>query len=94
MSRLVTRYPAVLARCSTVRFNPRASNGRRYYATHKEHSPPSLLSQHFDQRKATRGSDSVGPFQLGIVQPSTQKVKKWSELSTGGKGAVQLLFLS
>ncbi|KAF8489577.1 TIM21-domain-containing protein [Gautieria morchelliformis] len=44
---------------------------------------PVLLQ--FDQRKPTRSTDTVGPFQLGIVQPSTQKVKKWSELSTGGK---------
>ncbi|KAH7927361.1 hypothetical protein BV22DRAFT_974095, partial [Leucogyrophana mollusca] len=38
--------------------------------------------------RATQRDDSVGPFQLGLSQASLnrgEKVKKWSELSTGGK---------
>lgn len=91
MSRLATRHLALLLvspRHSALNLRP--LNSCRTYATHKDHSPSSLLSQQFDQRKSSRSTDSVGPFQLGIVQPSTQKVKKWSELSTGGKGAVQV----
>jgi mitochondrial import inner membrane translocase subunit TIM21 len=93
MSRLVTRHLVLLpvsSRCSAARLKPRAFHGHRSYATHKDHSPSSLLSPQFEQRKAGRSADSVGPFQLGIVQPSTQKVKKWSDLSTGGKGAVHI----
>ncbi|KAF8587283.1 hypothetical protein K439DRAFT_1385945 [Ramaria rubella] len=72
-------------RCDVVRAKSRAFHGRRSYATHRDHSPSSLLSQQFDQQRNPRGGDGVGPFQLGIVQPSQQKVKKWSELNTGGK---------
>ena len=69
----------------------------RYYATHRD--PPtyvqagvgssSLLSQALDQKKrGFRGEDSVGPFQLGLSQPSFGEgtTKKWSELSPKGKG--------
>lgn len=92
MSRLVTRHLVLLhmsSKRSVAQSKPKAlpSYSRRTYATHQDHSPSSLLSQQFEQRKTSRNADSVGPFQLGIVQPSTQKVKKWSELSNGGKGA-------
>lgn len=63
----------------------------RRFATHRDPLPSSLLTSTLDQKQ--RGNiqgqnDSVGPFALG-VQPSLrhgEKVKKWSELSTGGKG--------
>lgn len=62
----------------------------RPHATHRDAVPSSLLSQALDQKqKATRRNDSVGPFTLGMVQPSMGddvKVKKWSQLSAGGKG--------
>ncbi|KAI0050714.1 hypothetical protein FA95DRAFT_1555434 [Auriscalpium vulgare] len=66
----------------------------RTYATHRDAggfqpSPTSsLLSQALDQKqRGSQKSDSVGPFQLGLSQPSFGEgdVKKWSELSTGGK---------
>lgn len=53
-------------------------------------SGASLLSQALDQKqRSSRGEDSVGPFRLGLIPPTPQDVegvKKWSELSTGGKG--------
>ena len=69
----------------------------RQYATHREgttHAHPrvnssSLLSQALNQKQRTlRREDSVGPFQLGLSQPSYDEVssKKWSELSPKGKG--------
>jgi hypothetical protein len=69
----------------------------RQYATHREatsHTHPrvnssSLLSQALNQKHRTlRREDSVGPFQLGLSQPSYDEVssKKWSELSPKGKG--------
>jgi hypothetical protein len=54
------------------------------------------LSQSLDTgrgRSSTR-PDSVGPFQLGISHQGLrngEKAKKWSELSTGGKGMLQFL---
>jgi import inner membrane translocase subunit TIM21 len=51
-----------------------------------------LLSESLDgQQKRTSGPkhDTVGPFQLGLSQQALRKekpLKKWSELSTGGKG--------
>ncbi|THH18103.1 hypothetical protein EW146_g2830 [Bondarzewia mesenterica] len=65
-------------------------NSSRTYATHRDHDPSSLLSRALDQKQRAAGKrDSVGPFQLGLAQPrfGEEKVKKWSELSTGGKGA-------
>lgn len=64
----------------------------RRYATHKDPViPSSLLSQALDQRhRAARRDDNVGPFQLGIVPPTPEEVgnvKKWSQLSAGGKVA-------
>ncbi|KAG5654048.1 hypothetical protein H0H81_008064 [Sphagnurus paluster] len=60
---------------------------RQYANNHPESS--SLLSESLDtrQRSVPRG-ETVGPFQLGLAQSSLKKgerVKKWSELSTGGK---------
>ena len=53
-------------------------------------SGATLLSQALDQkRRSARGEDSVGPFRLGLIPPTPQdvgEVKKWSELSTSGKG--------
>jgi hypothetical protein len=63
----------------------------RKYATHRDQLPSSLLTNVLDQKAgSTQREDSVGPFQLGLGQPSfgkDEKVRKWSELSTGGKGA-------
>ncbi|GLB36445.1 putative TIM21 [Lyophyllum shimeji] len=63
----------------------------RKYATHRDTdaTQSSQLSHSLDtkQRAVPRG-DSVGPFHLGLAQSSLKKgerVKKWSELSTGGK---------
>lgn len=69
----------------------------RQYATHREehsHTHPgvnssSLLSQALNQKqRRLRREDSVGPFQLGLSQPSYDdgSSKKWSELSPKGKG--------
>jgi import inner membrane translocase subunit TIM21 len=69
----------------------------RQYATHREapsntHPPlssSSLLSQALNQKQRRfRREDSVGPFQLGLSQPSYDdgSSKKWSELSPKGKG--------
>ena len=69
----------------------------RHYATHRDSpthvqpgvSPSSLLSQALDQKqRRSRREDTVGPFQLGLSQPSFGEgtTKKWSELSPKGKG--------
>lgn len=69
----------------------------RQYATHREapsntHTPlnsSSLLSQALNQKQGRfHREDSVGPFQLGLSQPSYDNgsSKKWSELSPKGKG--------
>jgi len=68
----------------------------RHYATHRDSptyvqpgvSSSSLLSQALDQKqRGSRREDSVGPFQLGLSQPSSGQgtQKKWSELSPKGK---------
>ncbi len=67
----------------------------RTYATHRDppiskQSPGPLLSHTLDQRAGARQRDNVGPFQLGLIPPTPRdgaSQKKWSELSTGGKGA-------
>lgn len=52
-----------------------------------------LLSESMDSKQRSRSEprhDNLGPFQLGLSQSALRKgepVKKWSELSTGGKGA-------
>lgn len=65
----------------------------RSYANGHGGTPSSLLTSALDQKQRTSHSankdDSVGPFQLGISQAALrrgEKVKKWSELSVGGKG--------
>ncbi|EPQ61441.1 hypothetical protein GLOTRDRAFT_124721 [Gloeophyllum trabeum ATCC 11539] len=78
-----------LAKCFK---SPPRNACRRAFATHRDPVvPSSLLSQALDQRqRAARREDSVGPFQLGIVPPTPDEVdnvKKWSELSAGGKVA-------
>jgi len=74
-----------------------AANCSRRYATHRNtptyaqpgSSASSLLSQALDQKqRGARREDTVGPFQLGLSQPSFNEgtAKKWSELSPKGKG--------
>jgi mitochondrial import inner membrane translocase subunit TIM21 len=63
----------------------------RKFATHRDHVPSSLLSNVLDQKqRSAHREDSVGPFQLGLVQPTfgpgEKPQPKWSELSTSGKG--------
>lgn len=67
-------------------------------ATHQETPSSSLLSQALDQRRRAAGNaraDTAGPFVLGVTQqPYDQtKVKKWSELTTKGKGEYDLIML-
>ena len=85
-------------RCSSRLSCPRAIFrvvvARRTYATYRgmdfgERSQ--LLTESLDTRQRSEAKqDHVGPFPLGL-SPSTlrkgEKVQKWSELSTGGKGA-------
>lgn len=78
------------------RSSPAVSQGCRRYATHRDPLPSSLLTAALDQKQhGAQRDESVGPFQLG-VQPSIrhgEKVKKWSELSTSGKGVVYFVFM-
>ena len=77
--------------CSRVIF--RVVKAKRTYATYRgmdfgERSQ--LLAESLDTRQRSEAKqDHVGPFQLGL-SPSAlrkgEKVQKWSELSTGGKG--------
>jgi len=64
----------------------------RLYATHRDAVDSSTLSQSLDtKRQAFRPRESVGPFQLASSSlNSTERVKKWSELSTAGKSASSL----
>ena len=69
-----------------------ASPSRRY-ATRRDNldfsEPGSLLSHSLDTNRSEAKHDTVGPFQLGLSQTALrkgEKVPKWSELSTGGKG--------
>ena len=85
-------------RCSSSLSCSRAIFGvvaaRRMYATHRGMDfgdRSQLLSESLDTRQRSEAKqDHVGPFPLGL-SPSTlrkgEKVQKWSELSTGGKGA-------
>lgn len=59
----------------------------RSYATHRRNASE-LLSQTLDVKRGTRREDTVGPFILGVPpsQQSSGNAKKWSELSSGGKG--------
>ncbi|KAI0067762.1 hypothetical protein BV25DRAFT_1819182 [Artomyces pyxidatus] len=76
-------------RCTSV---PRRLS--RAYATHGDRAAfqsataSSLLSEALDQKqRRSQKHDTAGPFQLGLTQPSLEgdNVKKWSELSKGGK---------
>src|SRR6266446_6259745 len=68
---------------------------RRKYATHQSmdfgDSKSQLLNDSSDKKQRSElKHDTVGPFQLGL-SPSAlrkgEKIPKWSELSTGGKGS-------
>ena len=74
-----------------------AAKCSRHYTTHRDtptYAQPgvtssSLLSRALNQKqRGVRREDSVGPFQLGVSPPSSDKgtTKKWSELSPRGKG--------
>jgi hypothetical protein len=89
-----TMNPAVaLLRSQRLTFFPCKLSGcfhtaRRTYATQRA---ADVLSSSLDtkQRGNPRVHDSVGPFQLGVSQAALrngERVKKWSELSTKGKG--------
>lgn len=59
------------------------------HATHRDQPVSSLLSKALDQRQqAARDAhaDNVGPFMMGTIQRTGPKQKKWSELTTKGKG--------
>ena len=83
-----------LSRLSCSRAIFRVVAARRTYATYRgmdfgERSQ--LLAESLDTKQRSEAKqDHVGPFQLGL-SPSAlrkgEKVQKWSELSTGGKGA-------
>lgn len=68
---------------------PSASRG---YATQRSGFDASSLPHSLDTKTnilggRQAGRDSVGPFQLGGSQSfGDEKVKKWAELSTSGKG--------
>ncbi|THV06073.1 hypothetical protein K435DRAFT_744372, partial [Dendrothele bispora CBS 962.96] len=60
----------------------------RNYATHRDTLNSSTLSSSLDTKHHTsRPAESIGPFPIGVTPSSfgTENVKKWSELSTGGK---------
>ena len=59
----------------------------RAYATHRGNASD-LLSQTLDVKRGSRREDTVGPFMLGVPpsKQSAENVKRWSELSAGGKG--------
>lgn len=73
---------------------PRTSRSHitcRSYATHQDPvTASSLLSKTLDQkRRNAQREEYVGPFQLGLISPTprgSENIKKWSELSTAGKG--------
>lgn len=67
----------------------------RRYATRRDNldfsEQGSLLSHSLDTNRSEAKHDTVGPFQLGLSQTALrkgEKVPKWSELSTGGKGVL------
>ena len=78
--------------CSRAVF--RVASARRLYATYRSMDfgeRSKLLSESLDTKQQSEAKeDHVGPFQLGLPPSALQKgekVQKWSELSTGGKGA-------
>ena len=76
---------------ASVRRLPASAVRLRGYVTHRNSGASSLLSQALDQKQRASEHDvreSIGPIPLGMARPSLragEKVKKWSELSTGGK---------
>jgi len=92
---VVRPHSPSFARWTRDRLRPSVTQCSRKYATHRDPLPSSLLTSALDQKqRGPQRDESVGPFQLGM-QPSIrhgEKVKKWSELSTGGKGIVGLRF--
>ncbi|KAJ7596678.1 TIM21-domain-containing protein [Mycena floridula] len=69
-----------------VYYRPCWSASRKYATRRESLDLPHSLDTNSSARPASR--QSVGPFQLGISQSSfgkAQPVKKWSELSAGGK---------
>jgi len=92
------------ARCSArsqkASYNCVLGKSRRKYATHRNNNSmdfgekSQLLSESLDtKRRSEAKHEHVGPFQLGLSASTLrngEKVKKWSELSTGGKGASYL----
>jgi len=95
-SRIVFREPPTLLTGAHKTRTLFAVKYSRHYATHRDtptYAQPgvtssSLLSKALDQKqKGVRREDSVGPFQLGLSQPSFGKgsTKRWSELSPKGK---------
>ena len=96
-SRVVFRELLTLPICTHEGPSLIAAKCSRRYATHRDTptyaqpglSKSSLLSQALDQKqRGSRREDTVGPFQLGLSQPSSNEgsAKKWSELSPKGKG--------
>lgn len=88
-------------RCSVrVHQCARAGSARRKYATHHNMDfggKSKLLSElESKQRSSDAKHDTVGPFQLGLSQSALrkgEKPRKWSELSTSGKGtSCELIF--
>ena len=90
--RLWTHMRCLRLSCSHTRLSVTAP--RRTYATYRDVNfgdRSQLLSQSLDtKQRPEQNQDRVGPFQFGL-SPSAlrrgEKVQKWSELSTRGKGA-------
>lgn len=80
-----------LLRLTTPKISPRITVPKlvvhRTYVTPRSNASD-LLSQTLDVKRGIRREDTVGPFVLGVPpsQRGAENVKKWSELSTGGKG--------
>ena len=89
-----TRCLSLLS-CSHTRLSVVAA--KRTYATYRGMDfgeGSQLLSESLDTKQQSEAKhDHVGPFQLGL-SPSAlgkgERVQKWSELSTGGKGTHSL----
>jgi len=73
--------------------SPRCALLVRSYGTHNQMDfgqRSKLLDSLESRRPDEPKHENVGPFQLGLSPSSLrrgEKVKKWSELSTSGKGA-------
>lgn len=85
---LISRSPG----CNVCIRHPKSS---RSYATHGSinmdfgSTDSSLLKKTTSSRPSEHKHDHVGPFQLGLSPASLrqgEKIPKWSELSTSGKG--------